>query len=92
MPNILGRPFLATWQTLIDVQKRELPMPVNDQQITFNVLDTMKSPDDVEDCNFISLIDFVVVERLNNWYSNEKIKTITFEELEDKDLEIADIA
>ncbi|KAH9680360.1 hypothetical protein KPL71_026519 [Citrus sinensis] len=49
VPIILGRPFLATGKTLIDVQKGELTMRVNDQQVTFNVLDAMKSPDDIED-------------------------------------------
>ncbi|XP_024043200.1 uncharacterized protein LOC127899386 [Citrus sinensis] len=43
VPIILGRPFLATGKTLIDVQKGELTMRVNDQQVTFNVLDAMKS-------------------------------------------------
>ena len=38
VPIILGRHFLATRKTLIDVQKGELTMRVNDQQVTFNVL------------------------------------------------------
>ncbi|XP_024041902.1 uncharacterized protein LOC107177848 [Citrus sinensis] len=66
VPIILGRPFLATRNTLIDVQKGELTMRVNDQQVTFNVLDVMKSPDEIEDCNFISVVDLVVAERLHN--------------------------
>ncbi|KAH9770018.1 hypothetical protein KPL71_012225 [Citrus sinensis] len=40
VPIILGRPFLATEKTMIDVQKGELTMRVNDQQVTFNVLET----------------------------------------------------
>ena len=43
VPIILGRPFLATGKTLINVQKGELITRVNDQQITFNVLEVMKS-------------------------------------------------
>ncbi|XP_040938000.1 uncharacterized protein [Gossypium hirsutum] len=39
---ILGRPFLATRRTLIDVQKGELTMRVQDDQVTFNVLRAMK--------------------------------------------------
>ena len=46
VPIILGRPFLATGKTLIDVQKGELTMRVNDQEVTFSVLDAMKFPDD----------------------------------------------
>ncbi|KAM6570934.1 hypothetical protein CsatA_015014 [Cannabis sativa] len=37
VPIILGRPFLATGRTLIDVQNGELTMRVNDQKVTFNV-------------------------------------------------------
>ncbi|KAL5564312.1 hypothetical protein UlMin_027476 [Ulmus minor] len=37
VPIILGRPFLATGRTLIDVQKGELTMRVQDEQVTFNV-------------------------------------------------------
>ncbi|XP_063937997.1 uncharacterized protein LOC135147891 [Daucus carota subsp. sativus] len=36
IPIILGRPFLATGQTLIDVQKGELTMKIQDQTVTFN--------------------------------------------------------
>ena len=73
VPNILGRPFLATGNTLIDVQKRDLIIQVNDQQVTSNVLDAKKSSNDVEYCNFISVMDFTVAERFNNCCSNEKI-------------------
>ena len=43
IPIILGRPFLATGRTLIDVQKGELALRVQDQDVTFNVFNTMKS-------------------------------------------------
>ena len=51
---ILVRHFLATGKTLIDVQKRELPVRMNDYHVTFNVLDAIRSPDEIIDCNFIS--------------------------------------
>ncbi|XP_027361379.1 uncharacterized protein LOC113869313 [Abrus precatorius] len=38
IPLILGRPFLATWRALIDVQKGELMLRVQDEKVTFNVL------------------------------------------------------
>ena len=57
-------------------------MRVNDQQVTFNVLDAMKSPDEIEDCNFISVVDFVVAERLHSCCSKKKINAVTFEELD----------
>ncbi|KAI3734462.1 hypothetical protein L6452_13931 [Arctium lappa] len=54
IPIILGRPFLATGRTLIDVQKGELTMRVNDQQVTFNVFKTLKFHGEIEDCSAIS--------------------------------------
>ncbi|XP_024984087.1 uncharacterized protein LOC112520013 [Cynara cardunculus var. scolymus] len=45
IPIILERPFLATGRTLIDVQKGELIMRVNDPDVTFNVFKSMKYPD-----------------------------------------------
>ncbi|PIN11091.1 hypothetical protein CDL12_16311 [Handroanthus impetiginosus] len=57
IPIILGRPFLATGKTLIDVQKGELTMRVQDQQITFNVFKAMKFPNESDECFFVSLFD-----------------------------------
>ncbi|KAH9762943.1 hypothetical protein KPL70_001000 [Citrus sinensis] len=89
---ILGRPFLATGKTLIDVQKGELTMRVNDQQVTFNMLDAMKSPDKIEDCNFISVVDFVVTEKLHSCCSKEEINVVTLKELDGEDHGAANIA
>ena len=66
-------------------------MEVNDQQVTVNVLDTMKSPDDVKDYNIISVMNFAEAERLNSCYSNEEFKAAIFEELEDEDLKTVNI-
>ena len=86
VPIILGRPFLATGKTLIDVQKKELTMRVNDQQVTFNVLEAIKNPDEAEDCNFLSVVDFVVADRMDKCCSNEVIKVATFESFEEEDV------
>lgn len=53
----------------------------------------MKSPDDVEDCNFVNVVDFAIVERLNSCCSKEEIKAARFKELDDKPqgLETTDI-
>ena len=37
VPIIMGRPFLATGRTLIDVAAGELIMMVNDEQVVFNI-------------------------------------------------------
>ncbi|KAJ9543783.1 hypothetical protein OSB04_023490 [Centaurea solstitialis] len=55
-PIILGRPFLATGRTLIDVQKGELTMRVHDQEVTFNVFKSLKYVD-TEHCMAVSMIN-----------------------------------
>ena len=67
-------------------------MRVNDQQVTFNVLDVMKSPDEVEDCNPFSVVDFAMTERLNSCCSKKEIKATTCEELEEEDVAAGHIA
>ncbi|XP_024046599.1 uncharacterized protein LOC127900302 [Citrus sinensis] len=78
--------FEADKETLIDVRKGELTMRVNDQQVTFNVLEAMKSPDEVEDCNFLSVVDFVVADRMDRCCSNEINKVTTFEDVKEEDV------
>ncbi|KAL5578388.1 hypothetical protein UlMin_020087 [Ulmus minor] len=62
VPIILGRPFLATGRTLIDVQNGELTMRVQDEHVTFNVFQSMKFPSDMEECSVISVADSSVAE------------------------------
>ncbi|PIN05056.1 DNA-directed DNA polymerase [Handroanthus impetiginosus] len=52
-PIILGRPFLATGRTLIDVQNGELTM----RQITFNIFKAMKFPNESDECFSINILD-----------------------------------
>ncbi|KAH9723603.1 hypothetical protein KPL70_007177 [Citrus sinensis] len=86
IPIILGRPFLAIGKTLIDVQKGELTIRVNDQQVTFNVLEAMRSPDEVEDFNFLSVVGFVVADRVDRCCSNEINKVTTFKDVDGEDV------
>ncbi|XP_062104070.1 uncharacterized protein LOC133815230 [Humulus lupulus] len=64
VPIVLGRPYLATGRTLIDVQKGKLTMRVNDQQVTFNVFNSMKFSDELEECSSLSVIDTIVAKKL----------------------------
>lgn len=44
IPIIHGRPFLATWKALIDVQKGEFKPRVQEEEMKFNVFNAMKFP------------------------------------------------
>ncbi|PIN11732.1 DNA-directed DNA polymerase [Handroanthus impetiginosus] len=82
VPIILGRPFLATGRTLIDVQKGELTMRVQDQQITFNVFRAMKFPNESDECFAVSLFD--------NLAGNESITEQPLDPLERALLDLLD--
>lgn len=58
VPIILGRSFLATGRTLIDVQKGELTMRVQNKEVTFNVFKAMRAPNDnLDECFRIDTIN-----------------------------------
>ncbi|XP_058751568.1 uncharacterized protein LOC131624648 [Vicia villosa] len=62
---LLGRHFLATVRTLIDVEKGELTMRVNGQQVVFNVMNALQYPEEeVADCLMISYWDRIVHKSL----------------------------
>lgn len=77
VPIILGRPFLATGRTLIDVQKGELTMRVNDQQVTFNVFNSMRFPDEVEECSAVNVLDSIMNE-------NSIVKVLSLDQFEEE--------
>ena len=92
VPIILGRPFLATSRTLIDVQKGELTMRVQDEQVTFNVFKAMKFPDYVEECSYVSVVESLAQEGLESKCFDDPLERILLfdsQEEEDEDDHIA---
>ena len=71
---ILGRPFLATCQTVIDVQKEELTMKVQDQEVTFKFFKAMKflSDENEEECFRIDVVDSIIQD--TNTISTDKLE------------------
>src|SRR5436189_3457667 len=60
IPLILGRSFLRTARTIIDVYEGKLIMRLGDEQIEFNFVNSMRYPPDVDCCWMIEEIeDFV---------------------------------
>lgn len=64
IPILLGRPFLATGRALIDVQEGKLILRVQDEQVTFNILKSIKYSSEPDDCFRVDLIDHIVAESL----------------------------
>jgi hypothetical protein len=46
IPLILWRPFLATRRALIDAEQGEVMLRVQEEKVTFNVLDAIRHPSD----------------------------------------------
>ena len=60
---ILGRPFLATGGALIDVQKGELTMRVQDEQLTFSVYSAMGFPGEDDREESVNLLEQICSEK-----------------------------
>ena len=63
---ILGRPFLATSRALIDVQKSELKLTVQEDEVTFNVLNIMKFSATSICCFGMDMLEAIVSTQVNH--------------------------
>ncbi|XP_015965461.1 uncharacterized protein LOC107489206 [Arachis duranensis] len=59
---ILGRLFLVTGRTLIDVEQGEVTLRVNEKKFVLNAVKAMQHPDIPEECMSIDFIDSLVEE------------------------------
>ena len=66
VPIILGRPFLATGRALIDVQKGELRLRVQEEDVTFRVFNAIKHLHDNESCFKVDVIKAIVSSQLGH--------------------------
>jgi len=57
LPLILGRPFLATGRTIIDVQQGKLTLRLNEEEVVFKVFDSLKHPSTFDTCHTIYAIE-----------------------------------
>jgi len=57
VPLILGRPFMKTTKVIIDVDKGKLKICVVDEEVSFNVFEAMKYPNDKKDCFRLDVLD-----------------------------------
>ncbi|XP_062075741.1 uncharacterized protein LOC133779856 [Humulus lupulus] len=85
VPIILGRPFLATGRTLIDVQKGELTMRVQDEHVTFNVFKVMRFLDEVEECSVVSVVDSLASKELENSCLDDPLERLLLFDLQAND-------
>ena len=60
IPIILGRPFLATGRAMIDVQKGESKLRVQDNEVRFSVLNVVRHLTESDACFMIEAIEVIV--------------------------------
>ncbi|XP_070004685.1 uncharacterized protein [Nicotiana sylvestris] len=65
VPIILGRPFLATWNALVNVEAGELTFRVGDEKVVFHMCKSMKQPNSKEVCSFVDLVMEVIVDDIS---------------------------
>ncbi|XP_016167073.1 uncharacterized protein LOC107609583 [Arachis ipaensis] len=73
---ILGRPFLATGRTLIEVQKGEVTLRVDQDEFVLNAIKAMQHPDTPEEYMRIDVIDSLVEEVLATERLEEELDDI----------------
>ncbi|KAM1255941.1 hypothetical protein ACFX2G_030716 [Malus domestica] len=66
LPILLGRPFMKTARTKIDVYNGTLTMEFDGEVINFNLSDSMKFPNETHSCFAIDVIDALSQDHLDN--------------------------
>ncbi|XP_071708050.1 uncharacterized protein [Rutidosis leptorrhynchoides] len=85
VPLILGRPFLATADTIILVQRNQLNIGVGEERVTINIREAMKQPINTDDdeCSALDHIDIYVHVELEKLL---KIDTSEFDQTYDNEI------
>nr|XP_016502100.1 PREDICTED: uncharacterized protein LOC107820352 [Nicotiana tabacum] len=60
IPIILGRPFLATGRALINCETGELKMRLNDEEVIFNVQQSMRRPSEYANYSLVEAVDAIL--------------------------------
>ena len=66
--------FLATGGALIDVQKGELTLQVNDEKVKFNIHHTLKFPYEVHTCHKVDIIKACVREAFHDMWPSDPLE------------------
>ncbi|KAM2799882.1 hypothetical protein COP2_004944 [Malus domestica] len=77
LPILLGRPFMKTARTKIDVFKGTLTMEFDGEVIDYNISDAMRYPHDGHSCFSIDVIDSWAQEFLDDLSEDALEKTLT---------------
>jgi len=82
---ILGRPFVKTARVIIDVDKGQLKVCVQDEEVSFDIFEAMKHPSGAKECFKMDVLDEICDEQKKRICASEplmKALTNSIEEIE----------
>ncbi|CAL9020190.1 unnamed protein product [Prunus brigantina] len=85
LPILLGRPFMATANTLIDVKNGILKMTVLGQTVEFKVFESLSHPSNSVDCFSIDCLDSLVFYKFVQAQSDDNLEIVLTQPLGDLD-------
>ncbi|XP_057996533.1 uncharacterized protein LOC131175871 [Hevea brasiliensis] len=74
IPIILGRPFLATAGAIIDVKNGRLTLKVGEEEVEFNLNQTLKKHHGVDPCLRVDVIDEIVEVEFKKRYPEDPLE------------------
>nr|XP_028959986.1 uncharacterized protein LOC103436690 [Malus domestica] len=74
LPLILGRPFLRTARTKIDVYDGTLTMEIDGESVKFKIFNAMRYPSELESCLFIDVFDYFVQDYFNEGVGQDNLE------------------
>ncbi|CAL8112139.1 unnamed protein product [Prunus armeniaca] len=89
LPILLGRPFMATTKTVINVQSGLLTMTVLGETVQFKVFESLSHPSISIDCCLIDVLDSLVFSKFLLAQSNDPLQYILSQSRNDFDEESA---
>ena len=86
-PIILGRPFLATANALINCRNGRMQLTFGSMTLELNIFHVAKQPHENDDCAYVNLIGEVVQEEFNKNYFSNPLETLLNNSMGSYDLE-----
>ncbi|XP_027171767.1 uncharacterized protein LOC113771379 [Coffea eugenioides] len=87
---LLGRPFMSTTRTKIDVHEGTLSVEFDGETITFNIFYAMKYPDDIESVNYVCITNSIVQDHLEQNLMEDKLEFVLQQSKTNADVESVD--
>ncbi|KAL5570305.1 hypothetical protein UlMin_026880 [Ulmus minor] len=84
-PLLLGRPFMKTARTKIDVHNGTLTIEFDGESISFNIFEAMRYPSDIHSCFTIDVVD-TLVQEICALGKNDALELLLTKNLEVEDL------